>query len=226
MACEISPADGKLLSAGGFAGVVFCGAATYGILTRPGFDLNRHAVSNLSLGEGGWTMVVAFILSGVLTLLCAIGLARVMSEGRGQRAIPILVGLYGLGLIIAGIFPAPAGYGFPAGTPEDQVPSMTPSAIIHSIGFMVAFSSLIAACFVAALRLSGFPSLMALVAGISMPLLVGLGMANLLAPGVAFFVAAIVGWVWLGAVAMQIAGHSVEHGKAAVAAPVLMGADG
>ncbi|HET9397932.1 MAG TPA: DUF998 domain-containing protein [Sphingomicrobium sp.] len=218
MACEISPADCKLLSSGGFAGVVFCGVATYGILTRPGFDLQRHAVSNLSLGEGGWTMVAAFILSGVLTLLCAIGMARVMREGRGRRAIPILVGLYGLGLIIAGIFPAPACCGFPAGTPEDQLPVMTPSAIIHSIGFMVAFSSLIVACFVAALRLSGIPSAMALAAGLSMPLLVGLGMTNAVAPGVAFFIAAIIGWAWLGVVAMQIAGDSVKLGQAAIAA--------
>ena len=208
MACEISPADRRLLSAGGLAGITFCGVATYGILTRPGFDLQRHAVSNLSLGEGGWTMVAAFIASGILTMLCAVGLSRVLHGGRGRRALPTLIGIYGIDLVIAGIFPAPACCGFPAGTPEYQLPIMTPSAIIHSIGFMVAFSSLIIASFVAALRFSGASSLPSLLAGILMPLLVGLGMSNAIAPGVAFYAAAIIGWVWLAAFTMQLAGQA------------------
>ena len=211
MACEISPADRRLMSAGGLAGVVFCVVAIYGILTRPGFDLHRHAVSNLSLGEGGWTMVAAFIISGALTLLCALGLSNVLREGRGRRALPVLVGLYGLGLVIAGIFPPPACCGFPAGTPQELQPVMTPSAIAHSIGFMVAFSSLIIACFVAALRLSGTSSLISLLAGIFMPLLVALGMTNAIAPGIAFFVAAVVGWVWLTIVVMMLAGETTAR---------------
>jgi hypothetical protein len=218
MACEISAADRKLMSAGGLAGLIFCGVATYGILTRPGFDLQRHAVSNLSLGEGGWTMVAAFIVSGVLTLLCALGLSHVLKEGRGRRALPILVAVYGLGLVIAGIFPAPACCGFPDGTPQDQLPVMTPSAIAHGIGFMVAFSSLIIACFVAAMRLSGTSSLISLVAGIFMPLLVALGMANAIAPGIAFFIAAIIGWVWLTMVVMMLAGQAAQAAEPALAA--------
>lgn len=206
MTCTTSPADRMLLTAGGVAGILFCGVATYGIMTRPGFDLQRHAVSNLSLGDGGWTMVAGFIGSGLLTMLCAIGVSRVLSEGRGRRALPMLIGLYGLGLILAGIFPPPACCGFPAGTPDDQLPVMTSSAIVHSIAFMIAFSSLIVACFVAARRLSGRWSNISLAAGIAMPLLVGLGMANIVAPGVAFFVAAIIGWAWLAALVMPLAG--------------------
>jgi hypothetical protein len=217
MACEISPADRRLLSAGGLGGVIFCGVATYGILTRPGFDLQRHAVSNLSLGEGGWTMVAAFIVSGLLTLMCAVGLSHVLKEGRGRRALPILVGLYGLGLIIAGIFPAPACCGFPAGTPDDQLPVMSPGAIVHSMAFMVAFTSLIAACFVTALRLSGSASMPSLLAGIFMPLLVVLGMTNTMAPGIAFFIAAIIGWAWLAVVVMQLAGQAVQQPEPALA---------
>jgi hypothetical protein len=177
-------------------------------LTRPGFDLQRHAVSNLSLGEGGWTMVAAFIGSGLLTLLCALGMSRVLLEGRGRRALPILIGLYGLGLVLAGIFPPPACCGFPAGTPDDQLPIMTSGAIVHSIAFMIAFGSLIIACFVAARRLSGRSANLSLAAGIAMPLLIGLGMANVVAPGIAFFVAAIVGWAWLTALVLQLSDQS------------------
>jgi hypothetical protein len=208
MTCSTSPADRLLLTAGGIAGVLFCGVATHGILTRPGFDLQRHAVSNLSLGEGGWMMVAAFIGSGLLTLLCALGMSRVLLEGRGRRALPILIGLYGLGLVLAGIFPPPACCGFPAGTPDDQLPVMTPGAIVHSIAFMIAFSSLIIACFVAARRLSGRWATLSLAAGVAMPLLVGLGMANVVAPGIAFFVAAIIGWTWLTALVLQLADPS------------------
>lgn len=218
MACEISPADRRLLTAGQLAGVLFCGVAAYGIMTRPGFDLQRHAVSNLTLGEGGWTMIAAFLISGLLTVACAIGLSHIMKEGRGRRALPILVGLYGLGLILAGIFPPPTCCGFPAGTPEGQLPVMTPSAIVHSIAFMVAFSALIGACFVAAVRFKGAAALSSLTAGILMPLLVGLGMSNLIAPGVAFFIAAIIGWFWLAIVVMQLAGQSVQTHEPALAA--------
>jgi hypothetical protein len=217
MACEISPADRKLMSAGGLAGLIFCGVATYGILTRPGFDLQRHAVSNLSLGDGGWAMVAAFIMSGVLTLLCALGLSHVLKEGRGHRALPILVGLYGIGLLVAGLFPPPACCGFPEGTPHDLQPVMTPSAIAHGIGFMVAFGSLIIACFVAAFRLTGTSSLISLLAGILMPLLVALGMTNAIAPGVAFFIAAIIGWVWLTITVMMLAGQAVAPHEPALA---------
>jgi hypothetical protein len=218
MACEINPADRRLLSAGQLAGIIFCGVATYGILTRPGFDLQRHAVSNLSLGEGGWTMVAAFIASGILTLLCAVGLSHILTDGRGRHALPILVGLYGLGLVIAGIFPAPACCGFPAGTPDDQLPVMTPTAMIHGFAFMVAFASLIVACFVAARRLSGGSSLPSLLAGISMPLLVGLGMAKVIAPGIAFLIAAIIGWVWLTVIVMQLAGQYAKSVEPALVA--------
>lgn len=218
MTCTTSRADRMLLSAGGVAGILFCGVATYGILTRPGFDLQRHAVSNLSLGEGGWTMVAAFIGSGLLTLLCAFGMSRVLAEGRGRRALPILIGLYGLGLVLAGIFPPPACCGFPAGTPDDQLPVMTPGAIVHSIAFMIAFSSLIIACFVAARRLSGRWSTLSVAAGIAMPLLVGLGMANVIAPGIAFFAAAIIGWAWLAALIMQHADAASAPFEAATTA--------
>lgn len=204
MTYEISRTDQRLLASGGLAGILFCGVAGYGILTRPGFDLQRHAVSNLSLGEGGWMMVAAFIGSGLLTLLCALGISRVLIEGPGRRALPILIGIYGIGLIIAGTFPPPACCGFPAGTPDDQLPVMTTGAIIHSIGFMIAFTSLIIACFVAVGRLSGNASLLSLASGIGMPILVGLGMANVVAPGVAFLIAAIIGWVWLAAMSTTL----------------------
>ena len=212
MTCKTSIADRMLLTSGGIAALLFCGISTYEILTRPGFDIRRHAISMLSLGDRGWVMAGTFIVSGLLTLLCAIGVWRVLVGGRW---LPLLIALYGLGLVLAGIFPAPASFGFPPGTPLDQQPVWTTSAIIHTIAFMLAFSSLTAGCFVAARRLDGGGATLSLVAGIVMPLLVVLGMANLIAPGIAFYLAAIVGWVWLAMVVMQLADASSEPARSA-----------
>jgi hypothetical protein len=133
-----------LLLAGIAAGVLFVVVAAVESFLRPGFDLKRHAISMLSLGERGWLMVATFILSGALTLLCAVGLRAADSGLWG----PLLIGIYGAGLIIAGIFPAPACFGFPPGTPPDWAPVMTTGAKLHGVGFMVAFSALTIACLV------------------------------------------------------------------------------
>jgi hypothetical protein len=95
-----------LLVAGIAAGFLFILVSAVESFVRPGFDLKRHAISMLSLGDRGWLMVVTFILSGALTLLCAVGLRA----AEGGLWGPLLIAVYGLGLIIAGIFPAPASF--------------------------------------------------------------------------------------------------------------------
>lgn len=193
-----------LLLSGIAAGFFFILVSSVESLIRPGFDLKRHAISMLSLGDRGWLMVATFVVSGVLTLLCAAGLRSADAGWWG----PLLIAVYGLGLIVAGIFPAPAGFGFPPGTPADMAPVMTTSAKLHSMGFMIAFSALIVACFVFARGFHGADetgwALLSVVAGLVMPVLVASGMSNLIAPGFAFFIAAVVGWVWLGAVAARL----------------------
>lgn len=187
------------LLAGIAAGVGFFVVSTAEIFLRPGFDISRHAISMLSLGERGWLMVATFVLSGVLAIACAIGLRR---AGAGTVSSALVV-VYGVGLVLAGLFPAPAGLGFPPGTPLDRQPEMTPAAIVHSIAFMLAFTSLIAACVVVAFRsLRSKAALAAYSAAtaIALPLLIGLGMAQVLPPGIAFYWAAMLGWLWLGVV--------------------------
>jgi len=78
------------------------------MLTRPGFDIRRHAVSQLSLGDLGWVQITNFILSGLLVIACAVGMRRALHEGRAGTWGPLLVGAYGLGLVAAGVFVADA----------------------------------------------------------------------------------------------------------------------
>lgn len=195
--------NGRLLRAGIAAGCLFFVVTIVEIFARPGFDIARHAISMLSLGPRGWVMKVTFIVSGLLVLACALGLRRASARVAG----PVLVALYGAGLILAGLFDAPPGLGFPPGTAADMQPVMTTGAIIHSVAFMLAFGSLILACFVFAFTFSrggarGAAALSVL-AGLTMPVLIQLGMAGTIVTGAAFYLAAMLAWVWLGWVALR-----------------------
>ncbi|HSC88851.1 MAG TPA: DUF998 domain-containing protein [Polyangiaceae bacterium] len=195
------PMTERLTYAGWAAGLLFTAVTLVEIFARPGFDLRRHAVSVLSLGPRGWVMTGTFIGSGLLVLLCAGSLLRLGSVG---LAAPILIGLYGLGLVGAGVFPAPAGLGFPPGTPDDLQPVMDRGAILHSFAFMLAFGSLIAACFT--LGVSQFTGGVAswgafsLGAGALMPIFIALGITSRVPPGIGFYVASLVAWLWLAGV--------------------------
>jgi hypothetical membrane protein len=195
--------DRVLLLAGIAAGLLFFIVPTIEVFRRPGFDIQRHAISVLSLGDGGWIMKAVFIVCGILTLMCALGIYMELARGWVRFAAPLLIGAYGLGLILAGVFDAPAGLGFPPGTPPDQAPVMTSGAILHSVAFMVAFSSLIVSCFVFALYFLHMQqtiwAVFSLVAGIALPALIGLGISMTMAPGIAFYWAAMLGWLWLAA---------------------------
>ncbi|RYE07993.1 MAG: DUF998 domain-containing protein [Hyphomicrobiales bacterium] len=192
-----------LLMAGIAAALLFFAVATVEVFARPGFSIIRHAISMLSLGERGWVMVATFIASGVLVLLCATGIW----QATGHLFGAVLVGLFGAGLIVAGFFPAPAGLGFPPGTPADMAPVMDTGAVLHSVGFMLAFGSLIVGCFVfsAHFWMGGQVALgvFSLLAGLAIPLLIGLGMASVVATGVAFYVAAMLAWLWLAIIAWR-----------------------
>ncbi|MCA0210445.1 MAG: DUF998 domain-containing protein [Proteobacteria bacterium] len=193
----------RLLAAGVAAGILFFAVTFVEIFARPGFDIARHAISVLSLGPRGWVMKAVFIVSGLLVLACALGLRR----AAGRIAGPVLVALYGAGLVLAGLFDAPPGLGFPPGTAADQQPVMTTEAIVHSIAFMLAFGSLIIACFVFAFAMwrgaSRGAAVLSALAGLAMPMLIQLGMAGTIATGVAFYLAAMLAWIWLGWIALR-----------------------
>jgi hypothetical protein len=194
--------DRILLLTGIAAGLMFFIIPTIEVFRRPGFNIERHAISMLSLGEGGWIMKAVFLTCGVLTLMCALGIYMELARGRGGLVVPLLIGAYGAGLLLAGFFDAPAGLGFPPGTPDDQAPIMTTSATLHSVGFMVAFSALIVSCFVFALHFlheqQTIWAAVSLVTGLALPALIGLGVSMIVAPGIAFYWAAMLGWLWLG----------------------------
>jgi hypothetical protein len=115
--------------------VVFIQAAT-----RPGYSLNRVPLSLLSLGDAGWVQITNFVICGVLALVGAIGIRRALAGQRGRAALTVLSAIFGLGLIVAGVFHPDPAAGFPPGVSAPAVTS-THNAI-HETGFLLVNVSL------------------------------------------------------------------------------------
>ena len=106
-------------------------------LLRPGFDLAHQPLSLLSVGEWGWVQITNFMVTGVLVLLTARGWSAGLAGGKG-RSVPWLLGLYGVALILSGIFVAD--------------PANATSSLLHFACGAAGFFALAAACVVMAIR--------------------------------------------------------------------------
>jgi hypothetical protein len=91
------------------------------------------------------------VISGLLVLAGATGMRRTLRSGPGRTWGPVLVGVYGLGLIGAGFFAADPAYGFPPGTAADAH-AVSWHGFMHFVSGGIGFLSLIAGCFVFARR--------------------------------------------------------------------------
>jgi hypothetical protein len=195
-----------LLACGVVAGPLFLAVALLQALTRAGFDLGRHPLSLLSLGELGWIQIANFVVAGLLSVAFAVGLRRLLHPGRGGTWGPLLVGAYGVGLIGGGVFLADAGAGFPPGAPAGAPEQLSWHGILHDLAHVLAFLALIAACFVftrrfAALGQRGWATYC---------LATGVALLGLLAwPDqetviVQLAVAIVLGWAWLSVLAARL----------------------
>lgn len=117
-------------------------------LTRDGFDLTRHALSLLTVGEGGWLQVLNFVLTGTMVIIAGWGLLRaIKGPGRGSGVAVIVAGA---AIVLAGVFRPDPVAGFPAGSEA----TVRLSGILHLalgsvefIAFAVA-AFLLARCYV------------------------------------------------------------------------------
>ena len=141
-----------LLACGVVAGPLYVVVGLIQMLVRDGFDIRRHALSLLSNGDLGWIQVANFLVAGLLAIVGAAGMRRVLRGSRGGTWGPLLIGVYGVGLIGAGFFRADPVLGFPPGLPASAYDTVSWQGIMHFISGGIGFLALIAACFVLARR--------------------------------------------------------------------------
>ncbi|MFE9200956.1 DUF998 domain-containing protein [Micromonospora sp. NPDC007230] len=196
-------AERALLAGGVLAGPLWVAVALVQALTREGFDPRRHPVSVLSTGDLGWVQISNFVVAGLLCVGAALALRRIPHPGLGPVSGPWLIGQYGVGLVLAGIFVADPLDGFPAGTPRGPGEVSWHGAAHFGAG-AVAFTALIAACLVAARRFArrgerGWAVYSGVTGGFFTAAWLALMAGGHPVAMVVFAVAVVAGWGWVSA---------------------------
>lgn len=190
----------RFLAAGVAAGPVYVLVGLIQVLTRKGFDVRLHALSLLSNGDLGWIQVTNFLVTGVLVIAGAWGVRQVLQGQRAGTWGPILLTLYGIGLLGAGIFPADPGQGFPPGTPVTNAP-MSSDGLMHFVFGGIGFYALIGACLVFARRFNAAKergwAIFSLATGLGFLIAFGAIASGPPAPAVMLAFYAAVMWIWV-----------------------------
>ena len=209
-----------LLACGVVAGPLYIVVGVIQMLIRPGFDIRRHELSLMSNGDLGWIQISNLVLTGLLSIACAAGMRRVLNRGRAGTWGPLLIGVYGLGLIAAGAFVADPMNGFPPGTPAGTASAISWHGLLHFVAGAVGFLALISACLVFARRFAAlgqrrwaaysaatgvlfFAAFFGIAAG---PHQEGahVGFVDAVFVNLAFTIAVVLGWAWLSAMAARL----------------------
>jgi hypothetical membrane protein len=195
----------SLLGWGVVAGPFYIVVGLVLAVTRPGFDLTQHALSLLTLGDFGWLQRTNLIVSGLMVLAAAFGFFRAIRSGRGL-AVSALVGVYGLGLILSGVFPPDPVDGFPPGSTA----SATVSGMLHLVFGALGFVALAAAAlaYAAWARAEAIDNQSGLSIALGVVVLVGFvgGAALSQTPfGVGLlWLAVLAGWAWLAIASARV----------------------
>lgn len=137
----------KLLTWGAIAGPLFVITFLIQGIARLNYNPLRHPVSSLAFGEFGWIQVTNFIVAGLLMLAFALGLRLALRTQRGSTWGPLLVAIWGIGLLGAGLFLTDPVSGYPPGTP-DLLLNPTAHGALHDQISLLGFLALTTACFV------------------------------------------------------------------------------
>jgi hypothetical protein len=204
-----------LLACGVAAGPLYVVVGAIEAFTREGFDPTRHDLSLLANGKWGWIHIALLVTSGLLTVLGAVGMRRALGGGRGGTWGPLLLGVYGVGLIGAGLFVADPMNGFPSGLPAGAYGDVSLHGLLHIIFGGVGFLGLIVACFVFARRFAALGeqgwAVFSVVTGVLyFAAFFGIAAGSQQGGGVltfvvlAFTIAVVLAWSWFSAVAARL----------------------
>lgn len=212
-----------LLTCGSLVAPVFFGVALIEILVRPEFDIRKLPISFLSLGSLGWIQDASFATCGLLAALCGLGMRSRLRGQPGSTFGPVLIGLFGIGMLAAGFFHPDPSYGFPPGTPAGRPAHATAHGTLHMAAFFLAFLSLIAAAFVFTRRFvrggeKGW-AVYCIVSALAVPVLMGLSGAVPAWAGVIVSLAGLVLFGWLAIVTAHLKGERRASAETAPARP-------
>ena len=190
----------SLLGWGVVAGPFYVLVGLAQALLVPGFDLSRHALSLLLLGPLGWIQALNLVLSGLMVLAAAIGFVRLLPRRRNAWA-GVFLGLYGVSLIAAAIFPPDPMGGFPPGGTDATTASM--SGLLHLMAGAIGFVSLAVAAVVVGIwfrreRRRGAATTSFVAAAVIVLGFVGGAALAMVPAGVGLlWLAVLAGWAWL-----------------------------
>ncbi len=125
-----------------FVAVVIVQAAV-----RDGFSLADHPLSLLALGPGGSVQIAAFVVAGAVFAAAGLAVSRTALP-RASLWPARLIGVFGICLLLSGVFPADPANGYPAGADD----AATWVGAVHSAAAGIGGLALVAVATVAARR--------------------------------------------------------------------------
>ena len=181
--------------------------------TRAGYNPVRHPVSALSLGSRGWIQIANFILTGLLMVAFAGGLRRALDSGRAAPWGPVLIALFGIGLVLSGTFVMDPMHDSPGG-PSGDPAQLSWHHQLHDIAGLVVFLSLPAAALVFArrfwfARVTNWAVYSGATGVVMLAMFVAFNVAwegDSGTAGLVQRVLIIVGWAWIALLAAHVAG--------------------
>jgi len=185
--------------------------------TRPGYSAWRNYVSDLALSNQGWEQAANFLVCGVLVIGLAVGLRRALRTGTASVWGPLLMGIFGIGLVVAGIFPTDPGRNYPPGAPLNGTPT-TFHGWVHGINAIPVFLILAILPFILARRFAEEPenhswaTYSRIVGAVIILTFIGgnvigpLGEHGLIPPlsGLVQRIQIIAGWTWISLTAVRL----------------------
>lgn len=123
------------LAAAGILGQALLLAVAWLLPFASEIDLVSDNISELVHGRFGSLLTIAFIVSGIGTMALAAVIRRLTAGARGSVIGSLLIGVYGLGAVLSGIFPTDA-----VNTAAD-VWAQSTTGLIHIVVAIVSFIS-------------------------------------------------------------------------------------
>jgi hypothetical protein len=195
-----------LLWCGVVLGPVFYVTFLIQALTRSGYDMTRHPISLLSLGGAGWIQILNFVVVGLLAIGLHLGAKQTLTGRAGGIWIPRLFLSFGIGMVVAGVFPPEPMLGFPPGSPNTLPTTMSVKAALHGLGFLLVFTSLTAVAFIFGARVATSAGwrIYSICTGLLIPLLLCIGFVAQRATSIAFIVIGVVAFGWVDVISWSL----------------------